>query len=135
MNPTTLLSPPCGAGNIACSRLSRRLFGLATLASLILISCSAPKIESVQPREKSVKTEIILTPAQVSAAMIDTQTAALSNEPVMLQAKGRIVLADDRVWRVGLRTPGLVMVVYAGLGDYVRKGQVQIGRASCRERV
>jgi cobalt-zinc-cadmium efflux system membrane fusion protein len=95
------------------------------LGSLIVGGCTSPKAaEKPQPEQKTPRTEIILTPAQVSAAMIDTQTAALSNEPVMLQAKGRIVLADDRVWRVGLRTPGLVMVVYAGLGDHVNKGQV-----------
>jgi cobalt-zinc-cadmium efflux system membrane fusion protein len=47
-----------------------------------------------------------------------------SDVPDMLQVKGRIALADDHVWRVGVRTPGLVMVVYAGLGDRVDKGQV-----------
>jgi cobalt-zinc-cadmium efflux system membrane fusion protein len=94
------------------------------IAFLIFNGCSAPKIESPAPSEKVSRTEIILTPAQVSAAMIDTETAALTNEPVMLQLKGRIVLADDHVWRVGLRTPGLVMAVYAGLGDHVNKGQV-----------
>ena len=110
----------CGVGNIACSRLSRRLLGFVCL---ILIGCNSPKVEAPPP-EKSARTEIILTPAQVSAALIEIQTAALTSEPSMLQAKGRIVLADDHVWRVGLRTPGLIMVVYAGLGDYVKKGQV-----------
>lgn len=100
-------------------------FILLIFASLIVGGCAAPKAaEAPQSEQKTPRTEIVLTPAQVSAAMIDTQTAALSNEPVMLQAKGRIVLADDHVWRVGLRTPGLVMVVYAGLGDHVNKGQV-----------
>jgi cobalt-zinc-cadmium efflux system membrane fusion protein len=37
---------------------------------------------------------------------------------------GRIALADDRTWRVGVLTEGRVEVVYAGLGDYVQKGQV-----------
>jgi len=93
--------------------------------SLIVVGCTSPKTaETPQPEQKTPRTEIILTPAQVSAAMIDIQIAELSKEPVMLQLKGRIVLADDRVWRVGLRTPGLVMVVYAGLGDHVNKGQV-----------
>jgi cobalt-zinc-cadmium efflux system membrane fusion protein len=56
--------------------------------------------------------------------MIEIQTAALTDEPARLQLRGRIVLADDHVWRVGLRTPGLVMVVYAGVGDHVTKGRV-----------
>ncbi|HYM07303.1 MAG TPA: efflux RND transporter periplasmic adaptor subunit [Terriglobales bacterium] len=42
----------------------------------------------------------------------------------MLRVKGRIALADDRTWRVGVRTVGSVVAVYANLGDYVRKGQV-----------
>src|SRR5580658_5919295 len=101
-----------------------RYFTLLVFLSLIVSGCTSSKVETPQPEQKAPRTEIILTPAQVSAAMIDTQTAALSNEPVMLQLKGRIVLADDHVWRVGLRTPGLVMVVYANLGDHVNKGQV-----------
>ncbi len=38
--------------------------------------------------------------------------------------KGRIALADDRTWRVGVRTIGSVISVYAGLGDLVHKGQI-----------
>ena len=104
----------------------RHLLVILLLAtSLTIGGCNAPKTsEAPHAPEKANKTEIILTPAQVSAAMIETQTAALTDEPTMLQVKGRIVLADDHVWRVGLRTPGLVMVVYAGLGDHVTKGQV-----------
>ena len=106
------------------SSKGQRLVGFTALASLILIGCGAHKVEAPQSEQKPTRTEIILTPAQVSAAMIETQTAALTAEPAMLLAKGRIVLADDHVWRVGLRTPGLVMAVYAGLGDHVNKGQV-----------
>jgi len=98
---------------------------LLTMASLAISGCGSPKaVESSQAPEKAGKTEIVLTSAQVSAAMIETQPAVLSREPTMLQLKGRIVLADDHVWRVGLRTPGLVMVVYEGPGDHVTKGQV-----------
>jgi cobalt-zinc-cadmium efflux system membrane fusion protein len=94
----------------------------------LLAGCGAQKNPEAPPASapepKTARGEIVLTPAQVSAAMIETQTAAISEEPVMLQLKGRIVLADDHVWRVGVRTPGLTMVVYAGLGDHVTKGQV-----------
>ena len=100
-------------------------FALVAIASLALGGCGSPKtVESPQAPEKANKTEIVLTPAQVSAAMIETRAAVVTTEPAVLQLKGRIVLADDHVWRVGLRTPGLVMVVYAGLGDHVTKGQV-----------
>ncbi len=42
----------------------------------------------------------------------------------MLRVKGRIALADDHTWRVGVRTIGSVIAVYVGLGDYVHKGQI-----------
>ena len=56
--------------------------------------------------------------------MIEIQPVVLSQEPAMLRVKGRIALADDRIWRVGVRTVGSVVAVYAGLGDYVHKGQI-----------
>ena len=105
--------------------MRQHTFILLMIASLAIAGCGSTKaVESAPTPEKASKTEIVLTPAQVSAAMIETQTAALTTESTMLHLKGRIVLADDHVWRVGLRTPGLVMVVYAGLGDHVTKGQV-----------
>ncbi len=70
------------------------------------------------------KNEIVLSPADQAAGLIETQAAALSAEPQMLRVSGRIALADNRTWRVGVRTDGLVMIVNAGLGDYVRKGQI-----------
>jgi cobalt-zinc-cadmium efflux system membrane fusion protein len=33
-------------------------------------------------------------------------------------------LADNRTWRVGVHTDGLVVAKYAGLGDHVQKGQI-----------
>jgi cobalt-zinc-cadmium efflux system membrane fusion protein len=68
--------------------------------------------------------EIALSPAQQTEGRIATQTVELSEEPQKLRVTGRIALADDRTARVGVRTDGLVMAVYAGLGDYVKKGQL-----------
>jgi len=92
----------------------------------LLSACNSQKpTETAQPEaKKQAPTEIVLTPAQVTSAQIQTETAATTDTPAMLQLKGRIVLADDHVFRVGLRTPGLAMAVYAGLGDHVTKGQV-----------
>ena len=70
------------------------------------------------------KDEIVLPPSEQGAGIIQTQAAALSEEPDTLRVAGRIALADDRTWRVGVLTEGRVEVVYAGLGDYVQKGQV-----------
>src|SRR5579875_1431900 len=73
---------------------------------------------------KTDKTEIVLSAEQLAAANIGTQTAALSSQPELLRVKGAIALADDHTWRLGVRTPGYVMFIYAGLGDYVHKGQI-----------
>jgi len=100
---------------------------LALMAGVIDGSCGSktqPAPEKAASETKPSRSEIVLSPAQTQAATIETQTAAMSSVPAILQAKGRIVLADDHVWRVGVRSQGLVMVVYAGLGDYVKKGQV-----------
>ncbi len=100
---------------------------LLILASLSLAACTGPKASTDIPAAKETKSspdEVVLSPEQQSTAMIETQTAALSQEPDMLRVKGRIVLADDHTWRVGVRTVGSVVAVYAGLGDYIRKGQI-----------
>lgn len=100
---------------------------LLILASLSLAACTGPKASTEIPAAKETKSspeEVVLSPEQQSTAMIETQAAALSQEPDMLRVKGRVVLADDRTWRVGVRTVGSVVAVYAGLGDYIRKGQI-----------
>jgi membrane fusion protein, heavy metal efflux system len=105
-----------------------KTFRLISLVCAILIAWGCGNKTTPAPEKaaeaKPARSEIVLTPEQVAAAKIETQTVATSSEPAILQAKGRIVLADDHIWRVGVRSQGLVMVVYAGLGDYVRKGQV-----------
>lgn len=102
------------------------LIALAVIVSIFAAagcnsSTPAPAAEHTSSGSKS---EIVLSPTDQAAGMIETQPAALSSEPQMLRVTGHIVLADDRAWHVGVRTDGLVMAVYAGLGDHVQKGQV-----------
>src|SRR5581483_2321858 len=97
------------------------------VAAVLLASCSRP-VASPEPsaakEAKSAKDEVVLSSEQQAAAMIETRAAALSNAPDMLRVKGRIALADERTWRLGVRTIGSVTAVYAGIGDVVRKGQI-----------
>ena len=96
------------------------------MACVLLSACTNPKA-STEPAAKEAnrnKEEVVLPPDQQTAAMIETGAAMLSQEPELLRVKGRIALADERTWRVGVRTVGLVVAVYAGLGDSVHKGQV-----------
>lgn len=97
------------------------------VAALLLAGCTRP-VASSEPsaakEAKSAKDEVVLSSEQQAAAMIETRAATFSSAPDMLRVKGRIALADDRTWRIGVRTIGSVTAVYAGLGDLVRKGQV-----------
>jgi cobalt-zinc-cadmium efflux system membrane fusion protein len=95
------------------------------LLPLLLVSCNGGANTPSQSLAEAVnKDELILSPAQQSEGMIETQAVKISDIPQTLRVTGRIALADDRTWRVGVRADGLVMAVYAGLGDYVKKGQV-----------
>src|SRR6202790_2489801 len=84
-------------------------------------TAGAPAAEHVA---QSNKDEIMLPPSEQAGGLIQTEPAALSEEPDILRVAGRITLADNRTWRVGVLTEGRVEIVYAGLGDYVKKGQV-----------
>ncbi len=70
------------------------------------------------------KGEIVLPASEQATAKIQTEAVVLSEAPDVLRLTGRITLADDRNWHVGVRTEGAVAEVYAGLGDHVKKDQV-----------
>jgi membrane fusion protein, heavy metal efflux system len=95
--------------------------------AVVLAGCSGPKASTEAPaatESKANKDEVALSPEQQSSALIETRPAAFSQEPEMLRVKGHIAIADDRVWKVGVRTVGSVLAVYANLGDFVHKGQI-----------
>ena len=71
---------------------------------LYLGACSNPRASTEIPAAKEAKSspdEVVLSPERQAAAMIEIQPIALSQEPAMLRVKGRIALADDRIWRLG----------------------------------
>lgn len=92
--------------------------------SSLVVACnhsSGAPLEQAAQQDKDV---ITLTPAQQALGNIRTQAINLSETPDVLRVPGRIALADDRVWRVGVRSDGIVTAVYAELGDRVEKGQI-----------
>src|ERR1700680_2003157 len=95
-------------------------------SSFLVNACNSGKASTpaAEHGAQSSKDEILLPSSEQGAGIIQAQTAALSEEPDTLRVAGRIAVADDRTWRVGVLTEGRVEVVYAGLGDYVQKGQV-----------
>ena len=87
-------------------------------------ACQGETPPPAQSAATLVRTEVVLSPAAQREGQIETQAARVTTEPEMLRVPGRIVLADNRTWRVGVRTNGVVVAVYAGVGDYVRQGQL-----------
>jgi cobalt-zinc-cadmium efflux system membrane fusion protein len=103
----------------------RSLLFLPMLLCLCAGCSSGPAGEnnsaSVPPAKKDLLT---LSESQQQEGGISAQAVRLTSEPRTLHVTGKIALADDRTARLGVRTIGLVMEVYAQLGDYVKKGQV-----------
>lgn len=110
--------------------MKSRISILLICSSCVVTSCGsgtagAPATEHVAEHvSQSNKDEIVLPLSEQAGGLIQTQPAAFSEEPDILRVSGRIALADDKTWRVGVLTEGRVEIVYAGLGDYVEKGQV-----------
>src|SRR3984893_17103126 len=106
--------------------MKSELIILLICSSLLVTACNNGRAgpPSAGYSARSNEDEIVLPASEQSAGIIQAQAAALSEEPDTLRVVGRIALADDRTWRVGVLTEGRVQIVYAGLGDYVKKGQV-----------
>jgi len=88
---------------------------------------SAPdaKEAGAKPAEtKTPKDEVVLSAAEQATGKIETQPVVATDAPTLLRVSGRIARADDRTWRVGVRTNGLVRSVSVKVGDAVRKGQI-----------
>jgi|GEM_PF-4739593 len=110
----------------------RLLISALLFSSLFGVSCnhgtaSAPSSEHTGQNStghQANKDEVVLPVSEQATAKIQTETVALTETPDVLRLTGRITLADDRNWHVGVRTEGAMAEVYAGLGDHVKKGQV-----------
>jgi len=104
---------------------NRTFISVLILCPLLLTACGGRSdAPATDHAAQSSKEEIVLTAAQQTTGLIQTQAVTQSEASDTLRVTGRIALADDRTWRVGVRADGLVMEVYAGVGDFVKKGQV-----------
>ena len=74
--------------------------------------------------ESSRKDEVTLPASEQATVKLRTEAVAMEDTPEIVRLAGRIALADDRNWHVGVRTEGAVVQVNAGLGDRVKKGEV-----------
>lgn len=94
------------------------------IALAVATGCNREAEPARESAPTVARTEVVLSPAAQKEGQIETQPVKTSDEPDVLRVPGRIALADNRSWRVGVRTDGLVVAVMAEAGDYVRKGQV-----------
>jgi len=99
----------------------KRLALIALLTVAAGCNRAAPTAQAPAP---AARTEVVLSPEAQREGQIETQPVKKSDEPDVLRVPGRISLADNRTWRVGVRTDGLVVALNAEVGDYVRKGQI-----------
>lgn len=105
---------------------------IVPVASLLMSGCgqkasgtSTSKAAEAAPQAPEKGTDEILLPVSEQAAnQIVTETAGATQEPELLRVPGRITLSDKGTWHVGVMTEGRVEQVLAGLGDYVKEGQV-----------
>jgi len=97
------------------------------IAGMVLAAtaaCSKPAPEAAPAAGTPArKGEIVLTAAEQRDGGIEVKESSASDHGEELRVPGRIALADDRTWRVGIRTDGVVVSSVVGVGDYVRQGQ------------
>ena len=108
-----------------------RLVSLAILGCSIWTACGSRESSTesaaaarVPSESKTAQDNVSLSPEQQRSVTIETSPAGFSEQPEILRVKGRIALADDRTWKVGVRTLGSVVAVYKELGDFVHKGDI-----------
>ncbi|MBV9873540.1 MAG: efflux RND transporter periplasmic adaptor subunit [Verrucomicrobia bacterium] len=76
--------------------------------------------EGLEPNEVG---RVELSEKQAKNANLDVEVAGQANISVTLQLSGKINFNEDAVANVSARYPGVVKVVYKGLGDRVQKGE------------
>ncbi len=73
---------------------------------------------------KAPKNQVVLTADEQKTGKIETQRVQATDAADVLHVSGRIARADNRTYRVGVRTNGLVRSVLVNVGDTVRAGQI-----------
>ncbi|HEX6565074.1 MAG TPA: efflux RND transporter periplasmic adaptor subunit [Chthoniobacterales bacterium] len=76
--------------------------------------------EGLEPNEVG---RVELSEKQAKNANLDVEVAGQAKINVTLQLSGKITFNEDAVANVSARYPGVVKVVYKGLGDRVQKGE------------
>jgi membrane fusion protein, heavy metal efflux system len=108
--------------------LIRRLGMIFIVVNIIgLAACDRAGKTAVATPEKPTphrRDEILLPVTEQTPNAFRVESLAASNEPELLRVPGRITLAENGSWRVGVLTSGRVERVYVNSGDFVKQNQV-----------
>lgn len=108
---------------------------LALAALLAFVSCgrtpdTAAREGSAAPSAPIGNTSddagrvVRLTPEALAMARLVLQEASSRSIPHTIRGSGRIAINENRLWRVGAVSDGLLVEMYANVDDPVRRGQV-----------
>jgi multidrug efflux pump subunit AcrA (membrane-fusion protein) len=88
-------------------------------------ACSAPPPDTATAAAPPVRHgEVTLTADEQRDGGIMVAPSAATDRGEELRVPGRVTLAEDLTWRVGVRADGVVVAALVNVGDYVKKGQV-----------
>ena len=104
-------------------------------AAVVLVSCgespntpaeavSVPQTRASNAPNEGLERIVELTPEALKNAHITWEEATSRTVHQTVRAPGRLMPNEDRVWRIGAITEGLVVQMNANVDDYVRSGQV-----------
>ena len=106
----------------------RRLGMIFVVVNIIwLAACDrAGKTVTATPEKPTPhkRDEILLPVTEQTPNAFRVESLAASNEPELLRVPGRITLAENGSWRVGVLNSGRVERVYVNSGDFVKQNQV-----------
>jgi cobalt-zinc-cadmium efflux system membrane fusion protein len=105
----------------------RHLLGLVCVAITFISACTrGGSANDIAPSslQKKASTEVVLAAPEQNGSMLQVEVLQPTNEQEVIEAPGKITLADDLTWRVGVLTSGRIETVNVNLGDPVRQGQI-----------
>src|SRR2546430_15857522 len=98
-----------------------------SISIAVLTACTGTKQPKPSPDAIATRRdsgEIVFPASDETSGLLEVQTAALTNQPEMIRAPGKITLADNASWRIGVLIGGRIEKVYVNLGDFVQEGQI-----------
>ncbi|MFN7924905.1 MAG: efflux RND transporter periplasmic adaptor subunit [Bryobacteraceae bacterium] len=88
------------------------------------VEATAPPKEAAPPKSEGSSSEVKLDAAAQKQAGISSEAVTIRSVPETIRTTGRIVVNEERTWKVGAMTDGRIVKVRVNIGDHVAAGQV-----------